>query len=417
MSQTRNILLLCGLLTLPIVSLAYDVSDDKLQKEIKRLNMQVDAILNSIFQQLRQLTAAQATSATKISETVSQTADNTIQRSLDAQREVASQNINRNTRMPIDPCANGSRGISDPSFDRLQPGYANGTIPRRFGGGATANIPSTGSPSLDKAIKISNGLVDAPSPETQALLAQEGTCVSYAAGQRSVSCKAAGTKTGTVTYPNADVQADSLFVGAQKRADAGKTSDVFSPAQMAAAQAFLRNISNPVTLRDLMPAEAKTEEGRKYFALRDSYGARLDLAMRPAYQYLNDRVKYKGTIPIVQAMIDGNGASATYLSTQLPLVAPDWKTEGISLQQLMSFEAGRRYQNADWIKEIAQISDPMTLQREKLAMTARDIDLAARQLRGTEQSNIVRGALYQAVLNQDLMPEVLAQYRKATIGR
>lgn len=170
-------------------------------------------------------------------------------------------------------------------------------------------------------------------------------------------------------------------------------------------------------MRELTPAEAKSEEGRKYFALRDAHAARLDLATRPSIEWLNNKTKYKATIPILQAMLDGQGASASYLQTQLPLVAPDWKNEGVSLDQLMSIEAARRYQNADWIKEIAQTSDPMTLQREQLMINALMVDLSTKQLLEQRKGNVLLGAIYQASLNKDFMPEVIAQHKRATAPR
>jgi hypothetical protein len=394
----------------------WPVTDASLYLKVDALNQSVSSLLSQILSQLQQLTSQSATSATKIAETVSQATDNGIQRSVDMQNTNSQILAGRNTRMPIDPCANGARSIADPNFSRMQPGYSSGGgMAHPYGGSNAPALPSTGSSSLDKAIKISNGQMAAPSTETQALLAQKGVCDVYASGLRAQNCQAAGTPVGSVIYPNADIQADSLFVGAQTTP--GMTSDIFSPAQMAAANAFIRHVSNPILLRDLSAAELKTDEGRKYLSLLDSYRARLDLAMRPSQQWLSNKVKDKGTIPIVQAMLDGGGAAATYLSTQLPLVAPDWKSAGISRQQLMTFEAARRYENADWLTEIASASDPLTLQREQIMMMALSIDLSTRQLRETQQTNIMLGAIYQASLNKDFMPEVLNQYRKATSSR
>lgn len=418
--KLKKVVLAIGL-TVCVVPAAYavwPVTDATLIQITQQMSSGVQQLLGQILQQLKQLTAEQSASATKVAETVSQNTDNTIQRGLDTQKEISTQSANKNTRTPIDPCANGARGIADPNFDKAQPGYASGGIQPRFGSGqGTANMPSTGSGNLDKAIKIAGGLQSVPTPENQALLAQEGACSVYAAGQRQQSCTAAGTKTGNVVFPNADVRADTLFDGAQTAADTGKISQVFSPAQIAAATAYMRNISNPIALRELTPAEAKSEEGRKYFALRDAHAARLDLATRPSIEWLNNKTKYKATIPILQAMLDGQGASASYLQTQLPLVAPDWKNEGVSLDQLMSIEAARRYQNADWIKEIAQTSDPMTLQREQLMINALMVDLTTKQLLEQRKGNVLLGAIYQASLNKDFMPEVIAQHKRATAPR
>lgn len=272
---------------------------------------------------------------------------------------------------------------------------------------------------MNKAVQIANGNLPVPSPETQALLAQEGACDVYAAGQRKKSCDNAGTRVGSVTYENADVLAASLMDGAQIAGSNAKISSTFNPEQIAAANAYMRNISNPIALRDLSPVEAKNAEGRKYFALRDAHAARLDLATQPAQEWLNNKSQDQLTIPIVRAMLDGGGAAAKYLTKQveLALIAPNWSSVGVSRQQIMILEAARRYQNADWIKEIAQTSDPLTLKREYLMIAALGVDLATRKLMATQKTNIMLGAIYQSSLNKDFMPEVMAQHRKATLTR
>lgn len=413
--KLKKIAIICSLCFVTPLSHSMSVFDGAVLGAVNGMNTAATNLLSQILHQLTQMTGEASTSASKIAESVSQSGDNTTQRAIDTQRELNSQNATRNTRMPIDPCANGARAIADPNFDRVQPGYRNGGLQPRFSG--SGQMLSTGSVSLNKAIMIANGNLPAPSPETQALLAHEGACSVYAAGQRKASCDNAGTRVGAVTYPNADVRADTLMTGAQVQGAADKISETFSSEQIAAATAYMRNISNPIILRELTPAEAKSDEGRKYFSLRDAHAARLDLSTRPGLEWLNNKSKYKGTIPILQAMLDGQGAAAKYLVKQLPLAAPDWAKEGVSKHQLMTFEAARRYQNADWIKEIAQTSDLLTLTREQLMIAALDTDLATRQLMETKKTNIMLGAIYQASLNKDFMLEVLAQHRKATATR
>ena len=199
-------------------------------------------------------------------------------------------------------------------------------------------------------------------------------------------------------------------------ADQGKVSLSFNEKQLAAATAYVRNLSAPVQLRDLAKIEAQTDEGRRYLALRDSYQSRVDLAMRPVEEWVSNRTKYAATIPILKAMQEGGGAAAKYLAQHLPQAAPDWQSKGISLHHLQYLDAARRYDNPEWIKEIGA-SDEATLQREQLLISAQMASLMSKSLMETQKTNALLGAVYQASLNKDFMPELAAQHRKATSTR
>lgn len=357
----------------------------------------------NIVQELKKIQAGQDAAADKVSQTVSQSTDNAIKRNVDTHQAAATQQVERNTRKPIDPCGNGAIGMSGPNVGRTNPGI-----------NAAARSVPTGSAQLDKAIAIAKGHAPAPSPEVQASLAQAGACAQYAAGGRAQVCKASGVATASApALPNADVSASSLISGAQSETNAELESLTFSSEQVAAATAYLRNVANPLTLQELPAAQAKTDDGRRYLALRDAHRARLDLAMRPSNEWLGNRMANDKLIPILKSMLAGQGAAAEYLKVALKAQAPDWATKGISAHQLMDIEAARRYRNPDWLVEIAQTSDPMTLQREQLMISALTADLLTRGLMEQQKSAVLLGTIYQATLNKDFMPEVLGQYRKA----
>lgn len=357
--------------------------------------------------------------AAKIASQVAEASQNQILRTMDAEKAKQAYDINKNTRMPLDPCANAARGLDDPSFDRINPGF-RGSGGAAFGPrGMNAARPSTGSSSLDRAVKISRNDDFAPPPEVQAVMAQKGACEAYASGTvRAEQCKWAGTNPGISTgLPDADIRASTIYDGAQTTANTGKVSLSFNDKQLAAATAYVRNLSTPVQLRDLTKIEAQTDEGRRYLAMHDSYQARIDLAMRPVEEWTSNRTKYEGTIPILKAMLDGNGAAARYLAKHLPDAAPDWATKGISLHHLMYIDAARRYDNPEWVKEIATTSDPATLQREQLMITAQVASIMTKQLMENQKTNVLLGAIYQASLNKDFMPELAAQHKRATSTR
>jgi hypothetical protein len=383
----------------------------------------ISTMQGSIVMELQKIQGVQNAEGAKVSTLISQASSNQTQRALDSAIEGKSQEAERNTRLPIDPCANAAHAMATPDFDRARPAMRSGAFGPRMGGGpssgTTTSPPSTGSGDLDKSVQYANGLKPAPTPESQALLAQKGACDAYAAGVvRTGACTAAGTPAkGLAGLPNADVLAATLFDGAQTQADTGKVSLSFNDKQMAAAQAYLRNISNPVALRELKGPEANTDEGRRYLALRDAHIARLDMATWSMTEWVNNKAKYPATIPIIQAMLDGGGASAQYLQRQLPLMAPDWATNGVSLDQLMFIESQRRYENPDWLNEIATSNDQLTMEREQLQISAQIADLLTKNNLETRKTNVLLGAIYQASLNKDFMPELVAQFKKATSTR
>lgn len=355
----------------------------------------------------------------KVANQIAEASQNQVERNIDIERTKQAVELERKTRLPLDPCANASRGLADPSFDRMNPGFrgANGGAfgPRGSGGGGR---PSTGSSSMDKAVAIAHNDDFAPPPEVQAVMAQRGACEAYASGKvRAQSCAWAGTTPSVSTgLPDADIHASTIFDGAQTAADQGKISLSFSDKQLAAATAYVRNLSAPVQLRDLTQVEAKTDEGRRYLALRDSYQARVDLAMRPVEEWTSNRTKYAATIPILKAMQEGGGAAARYLAQHLPEAAPDWQTKGVSLHHLQYIDAARRYDNPEWIKEIGA-ADEVTLQREQLLLSAQMASLMSKNLMETQKTNALLGAVYQASLNKDFMPELAAQHKRATSTR
>lgn len=379
----------------------------------------ITAATTTVVQSLYQIQNLISANAGKVSSQIAEASSNQVQRQIDADKAKQAVDVERATRLPIDPCANASRGLGDPNFDRMNPGFtgANGSAfgPR----GAGSFRPSTGSTSLDKALSISRNDDFAPPPEVQAVMAQKGACETYASGKvRSQQCSWAGsTPSGSAGLPDADIRSSTIFDGAQAASDTGKVSLTFSDKQLAAATAYVRNLSAPVQLRDLTKVEAQTDEGRRYLALKDSYQARVDLAMRPIEEWTSNRTKYAATVPILQAMLDGSGAAARYLAKLLPQVAPDWNTKGVSLHQMMAIDVARRYDNPDWVKEIASSSDQITLQREQLMISAQMASLMTKNLMETQKTNMYLGAIYQASLNKDFMPELAAQHKRATSTR
>lgn len=377
----------------------------------------------AVTQYLMRLENSMSANSAKVANQIAESNQNQVERNIDIERSKQASQLERATRMPLDPCANASRGLADPNFDRINPGFrgaSGGSFGPRGsgGGGGSGGRPSTGSSSMDKVVAIARNDEFAPPPEVQAVMAQRGACEAYASGKvRAQSCTWAGTAPSVSSgLPDADIRASTIFDGAQTVADQGKISLSFNEKQLAAATAYVRNLSAPVQLRDLAKIETQTDEGRRYLALRDSYQARVDLAMRPVEEWVSNRTKYAATIPILKAMQEGGGAAAKYLSQHLPQAAPDWQSKGVSMHQLQYIDAARRYDNPEWLKEIGS-ADEVTLQREQLMIAAQMASLMSKNLMEIQKTNALLGAVYQASLNKDFMPELAAQHKRATSTR
>jgi len=373
----------------------------------------------TIMQSLMRIENLLSANSAKVANQVAESSQNVVERNVDIERSRQTVELERRTRMPLDPCANASRGLADPNFDQINPGFrgANGAA---FGprGMSSSFRPKTGSPSLDKAVDIARNEVAAPPPEVQAVMAQRGACEAYASGSvRAQACTWAGsTPKVSSGLPDADIRASTIFDGAQTADNQGKVSLTFNEKQLAAAAAYVRNISVPVQLRDLTKIEAQTDEGRRYLALRDSFQARVDLAMRPVEEWTSNSTPYAATIPILKAMKEGGGAASRYLAQHLPKAAPEWESKGVSLHHLQYIDSARRYENPEWLKEIGA-ADEVTLQREQLPISAQMASLLSKNLLATEKANALLGAVYQASLNKDFMPELAAQHKRATSTR
>ncbi|MDE2099855.1 MAG: conjugal transfer protein TraW [Patescibacteria group bacterium] len=373
-------------------------------------------LLNAVINQYmwtQNLVGTTDAASIKNGQVVSEATTQATNRQIEMANQREANDVARRLRPPIDPCANAAAGAY-PDPRRRTPV----DMPARFGGGAgrPGMIKSSGSAKLDQAISIANGQSPAPPPEIQAQISAEGQCQAYAAGNRAASCKAAGLATGAAPLPNADVNAASVFSGAQSATAQGADSSNFSADQLVAAQAYLRNIYSPLKLRDLTDSELKSAEGRRYLSLRDSYEAKMDLAQYPAVQHTNDRRPNRDTIAVLRMMLDGGGSASNYLKQHLAQINPNWSTEGVSNSAMTDIEVLRRYHNPDWIKEIAATPDSTTLMREQLMVQAQTNYLLRELLRRGDETPVLLGALYGSSVNREFVPELRAQHAKAVSG-
>lgn len=413
---------------IPVVDVALIAAVETMEQDLgarlTSISTAITTMDNRIDQRLYTLTNAVDAQSAKTASAIGSSAENANTRAIDVATEQRNIDSEKATRLPLDPCANASRGLGNVDMDRTQPALRTGAMrPAGLGAapGSSGGGSSTGSAQLDKAIAISERNIPAPSEETQKILAVAGACKAYAAGTgpggRAKMCGDAGTPAGSANLPNADVRADTLYDGAQTQANTGKINYTFNDDQMTAARAYLRNLHTAVEPAGLSEAELRSDAGRQYLALRDQYLARTSQAQKAEEEWINMSAPNPETIPVLQAMLDGQGAAAQYLAVQLPKENPNWATKGISFHSMYSLEADRRYQNPAWIKEIAAASDPLTLAREQLMVSAHTNYLMTKLLMAVEKSALTSGAMYQAEINRDLYPQLIEARKTAAQSR
>lgn len=315
---------------------------------------------------------------------------------------------------PIDPCTvtamtNATTGGQGDSMrDR-------GSALGRSGGGGASSVPSSGlSPNMRKAISISKGIDEAPSPEVQAALASGGACESFVSGgARERSCSKAGFAVSRANgHPNADVRAETLFDGPQRQQNAIVRRLTYKPgsAEEAAIEALLRNLETPLDLRELTAGELKTDAGRNYMALRDAYEASISVASKPARDQALLMRANPNTKEIIKQLLESDDAD--FVRAYLSRAYPDFQQDGISVAELINLEAERRYKNPKWLIRMSQAPERQLLQ-EQVQLQAVNLWMMSMLLERVQQLAVIQGAAAAGAIRAEKLPTLVAAHRAA----
>ncbi len=320
---------------------------------------------------------------------------------------------------PIDPCTATAMtnattgGAGDSMRDRGAPVGRGGGGGGGGAGGAGA-VPSTGlNDSMRRAIEISKGVTKAPSPEVQAALGASGACGTFVSGgARQRHCEGAGFSASPSNgHPNADVRAETLFDGPQKTDTiVRRLTYKGNSAEATAVEAFLRNLETPVDLRELTPAELKTDAGRNYMALRDAYEASLSLATKPARDQAMLLRANPNTKGIVEQLLQSD--DGPFVRSYLARAYPNYASDGISIAELINLEAERRYKNPQWLVRMSQAPERALLQ-EQVQLQAVQLWMMAMLLERVQQLAVVQGNAAAGIIRTEKMPALVAAHRAA----
>lgn len=330
-----------------------------------------------------------------------------------AQRTASEQATIRNEERfsGVDPCnvLVSTIGTSTASRNTVTASGGGG------GGGAPRSAPG-GSAGMDDVLNVAERRVAAGAPEVEAVKAAKAACSSFASGGvRGGVCSDAGFSPQNSTgFPNADLRASTLFDGPQTNAEGASvkrklTVDLAGP-EGTAIRALIRNLDQPVQLKDLTKAQRNSDAGRQYLALEDAFQARMSVAKYPQDAQAGLLAAKAELIPMVQQMLRSEDAS--FVQRYLNENVPNWSSKGISMAELLTLETQRRYMNSDWHLRVLKMTDT-DIARENLRIMAMNSWLQTLSLDRQVVSSVIESNAAQAAVRAELMPQLIAANNRA----
>lgn len=269
---------------------------------------------------------------------------------------------------------------------------------------------------MEEVLNVAERRVVAGAPEVEAVKAAKAACSSFGgSGVRGRACTDAGFSAQNSTgFPNADLRASTLFDGPQTSDDGSSvkrklTVDLAGP-EGTAMRALIRNLDQPVQLKDLSKAQRNSDAGRQYLALEDAFQARMSVAKYPQDAQAGLLAAKAELIPMVQQML--RSEDATFVQRYLNENVPNWSSKGISMAELLALETQRRYMNSDWHLRVLKMTDT-DLARENLRMMAMNAWMYTLGLDRQIVSSVIESNAAQAAVRAELMPQLIAANTRA----
>jgi hypothetical protein len=304
----------------------------------------------------------------------------------------------------------GTRGATD--IARV--GDPNGSMRRRIG------APPGASGSLTKAINIASSSEPAPPVSVQAELAVTGACETFVsrASVRGVACENSKTnpRVSIAVEADADIKPETLFRGAALTGETPRKKLSIEAndqkPEFYSLAALRRNLFQPLQLRALASSELQSNQGRQYTVLKDAYEARAGMAQYPYDSFAERRIENKATIGAIDQMLN-SPVDAAYVQNYLQAnKLTEWRTRGISPDELQNLEVERRYMNLDWHKNLAsQPGDPVM--KELVTMKAQDQVMMLRLLGDLSQANVAAGQIASTLNRMEMTPQLNSMHGAA----
>ncbi|PCE30045.1 hypothetical protein BZL54_23050 [Burkholderia ubonensis subsp. mesacidophila] len=304
-------------------------------------------------------------------------------------RQQLEERINRETELPLDPCATSSSNYAGQAVKSTNSKSSS----YRPGGSTVSSAP------LNKALNGAPAAVEA-SRRASLSIHQAKYCSAIEVQQGYPGCSSSN-------MPDADASADSLFTGAGKP---GKDADMtFTTEQEEAARAYIRMSVDPQPPESISKAEAGTEAGKLYIAMQKAYQANITSAQKSMNDELASHMPFPGSAKLIQELKQAD-AAAKYFDATASSVAKSTGT--MSLAELQEFEAGRRWRNPYWQIEFATLADPTKLAREQLFVSAFMADIQYQQFAKSKHIDVLLGQILAALTRTGDRPAIEAQLQR-----
>lgn len=319
-----------------------------------------------------------------------------------------------------DACAAVAMTAGGSEINRTAPpaaaagGRRGGYVPRGSPAGIKRDSP------VHKILEIAEGSAPAEAVEVQTALAVSAGCSVFAGAgtQRGRDCKAAGIDPAAQAKlaADADIRAATLLDGPQPAGEPIRRRLTVDPSDTSAGwlamRAYRRNLASPVEWRQLSEREARTEAGRRFLTVRDSYEARMSLADAPVQNIVSNRAAHLDTVAPLKELL-ASQVAADYTKAYLARNAPDWQKTGISRDELVNLEIERRGNNLAWHSNLAGLPGS-PVEKEIALMMASDQQLRWRQAQTLERIEVLLGQLVASGTRGEMTPTLNALHQQAT---
>lgn len=255
-----------------------------------------------------------------------------------------------------------------------------------------------------------------PPPEVTAVIAAAGACSTFVGrdSARARSCNAAQlTVANSNGYQDADIRAATLVEGPRRAGQPiSRSVDMDSGSnEHAAFEAYRRNISSPIELRELSKGEAATDNGRRYLALRDAFDSRLSLGEYPTEMQAASMKSRTEFVPYLRELLKPEG-DPEFVQGYLNSRKPNWASKGISANEFFNLENERRYMNLNWLSKTLSWSDRERA-AEHLRVSALTNVLLVKMQEEARVTNLLLGAMLMSRIRQESLPEMKAAHSAA----
>lgn len=315
----------------------------------------------------------------------------------------------------------GQQSVANMSCSAVSSTISGGNAP----GGSKTNVGPAGSGKSDystagvsqrlgTATKVSgNASEQEIAPVTESQQAADlgvGACQSFggdANSARGKLCALANIQPEAMSpYPNADVDAQTLFYGPQSPGAPQARLTVSGSGPMRdARKAFLTAATTPVPPATPNTAAVKTPAYKVYLGRYTEYAAAMSLAAQPLYDWDTWTTTDKSTADALTAIASDPNTGVNFLSQYAKANGVTSFSDGVSQAELMKIEVERRVGNKDWVLNMAKASAE-DKQAESLLMQAYSMRMEFDRLVEQKKTNVLLGKLLATSVNATLRKDL-----------